>query len=62
MRFTMYSYSTLHKGKLFEVSRGNYLTSVSQFTVYNHKWMKVVVLIIYPIRPLVKYGKGLHIP
>ena len=24
--------------------------------------MKVVVLIIYPIRPLVKYGKGHHIP
>ena len=24
--------------------------------------MKVVVLIIYPIRPLVKYGKGPHIP
>ena len=70
MRFAIYSYCPLafklncnfvklHKVKtisclsLFEI-----LTSVFQLSVSNQKWIKVVVLIIYPIRPLVKYDKG----
>ena len=59
--------------KIFEFSNEKYLSSVHQYEklesgiwdlqcTHIPLWMKVVVLIIYPIRPLVKYGKGPHIP